>query len=222
MADNVAITAGAGTTVATDDVAGVHYQITKQAFGALDTATLVTATVGMPTNVLDNAARRIGIAGDATDIGRVTRNFILNTFTAAPVADALQLVEQWYNNAAVAATATPAVVPAGKTLRLAGYRIETKSLATVGSVVMRIRANTAGTVVIGSPIVATASCGTNAGATTVAMTGGLDTAQEAFPEGIDLPAGTGVGFSLAGYGPTGVLTLQGVTRFEVWGYEYTT
>ncbi|MDQ3024530.1 MAG: hypothetical protein M3R04_09140, partial [bacterium] len=97
-----------------------------------------------------------------------------------------------------------------------------KSLATVGSVVLRIRANTAGLVVIGSPLVASASCGSNAGSTTVAMTGGLDTAQMAFPEGIDLPAATGIGFSLAGYGPTGTLTLQGVTRFEVWGYEYTT
>ena len=38
MADNVAITAGSGTTVATDDVAGVHYQIVKISTGALDAA----------------------------------------------------------------------------------------------------------------------------------------------------------------------------------------
>ncbi len=161
------------------------------------------------------------VAGDKTDVGRVTRNFILDAFTAAPVADALQSVAQWYNNAAVAATTQPAVVPAGKTLRITGYRIETKSLATVGSVVLRVRANTAGLAVIGSPLVLSASCGTRSGATTVAMTGGLDTAQMSFPEGIDIPAAAGVGFSLAGYGPTGTLTLQGVTRFEVWGYEYT-
>lgn len=48
MVDNVAITAGSGTTVATDDVGGVHYQINKLAFGALDTATLVTATTPLP------------------------------------------------------------------------------------------------------------------------------------------------------------------------------
>ena len=52
MADNVAITAGSGTTIATDDVGGVHYQISKNAFGALDTATLVTASVGLPENML--------------------------------------------------------------------------------------------------------------------------------------------------------------------------
>lgn len=34
--------------LATDDIGGTHYQIIKQAFGPLDTATLVTATVGLP------------------------------------------------------------------------------------------------------------------------------------------------------------------------------
>lgn len=38
MADNVAITAGSGTTVATDDVAGVHYQQVKLVASALDSA----------------------------------------------------------------------------------------------------------------------------------------------------------------------------------------
>ncbi len=154
------------------------------------------------------------------DAGRVARNFILDTFTAAPVADALQSVAQWFNNAAVAATTQPAVVTAGKTLRLFGWRLETKSLATVGSVIVRVRANTAGLVAIGSPLVFSFSAGSIAGATTVAMTGAMGTVTGLFPEGMELPAGTGIGFSLAGYGPTGVLTLQGVTRFEVWGYEY--
>ena len=34
MADNIAITAGSGTSVATDDVSGVHYQRVKVATGA--------------------------------------------------------------------------------------------------------------------------------------------------------------------------------------------
>lgn len=34
MADNVAITAGAGTNVATDDISGVHYQRVKLSIGA--------------------------------------------------------------------------------------------------------------------------------------------------------------------------------------------
>lgn len=154
------------------------------------------------------------------DAGRNTRIFMLDAYTAAPVAEALQSVVQWYGNAAVAGTTTPAVVPTGKTLRLTGVTMSTKSLATVGSAVLRIRANTAGTVVIGSPLVWSCECGSRAGATTVAMTGGLDTVTFTFPDGIDFPAGTGLGFTLAGYGPTGTLTLEGVTRFVVTGYEF--
>lgn len=154
------------------------------------------------------------------DAGRNTRIFMLDAFTAAPVAEALQSVVQWYGNAAVAGTTQPAVVPAGKTLRLIGYQIDYRSLATVGSAVVRIRANTAGLVVIGSPLVFSFSAGSIAGATTVAMTGGFCSTVGAFPDGIELPAATGVGFSMAGYGPTGVLTLEGVTRFIVFGFEY--
>jgi hypothetical protein len=158
---------------------------------------------------------------DLKDAGRNARHFILDTFTAAPVADALQSVAQWYSNAAVAATTTtPAVVPTGKTLRLTSFYLETKALATVGSVVVRVRVNTAGVAAIGSPIAFTFGTGTKAGATTVAMTGGSSEIFGSFPEGFEIPAASGVGFSLAGYGPTGTLTLQGVTRFAVYGYEY--
>lgn len=50
MADNTTLNAGSGgDVIATDDISGVKYQIVKQAFGALDTATLVSATNPMPT-----------------------------------------------------------------------------------------------------------------------------------------------------------------------------
>ena len=154
------------------------------------------------------------------DAGRNARHFMLDAYTAAPVAEAVQSVVQWYNNAAVGGTTQPAVVPAGKTLRLTNYTISTKSLATVGSVIVRIRANTAGLGVLASPLVFSMEAGSTAGATTVAMTGGMDTFSGVFSEGLEFPAGTGLAFSMAGYGPTGTLTLQGVTRFQVFGYEY--
>lgn len=44
MADNVAITAGAGTTIATDDVSTVHYQQVKLVDGTLNSTTVVPAT----------------------------------------------------------------------------------------------------------------------------------------------------------------------------------
>lgn len=47
MADNTTLP-GTGNVVATDDIAGVHYQIIKPAFGALDTATLVSAANPFP------------------------------------------------------------------------------------------------------------------------------------------------------------------------------
>lgn len=36
MADNVAISAGVGTSIATDDISGVHYQKVKMAIGTTD------------------------------------------------------------------------------------------------------------------------------------------------------------------------------------------
>lgn len=52
MADGVPITAGIGTTIATDDISGTHYQIFKLAFGPLNTGTLVEAGVGLPVAVI--------------------------------------------------------------------------------------------------------------------------------------------------------------------------
>jgi hypothetical protein len=49
MADNVAITAGSGTTIATDDVGGgVHVQRVKNTYGVDGTATDVSRTAPMP------------------------------------------------------------------------------------------------------------------------------------------------------------------------------
>lgn len=56
MADNVAITAGAGTTVATDDVAGVHYQRVKLVNGTLDAT---DAIPGDAANGLDVDVTRV-------------------------------------------------------------------------------------------------------------------------------------------------------------------
>lgn len=54
MADNVAITAGAGTTIAADDIGGVQYQRVKNTYGADGVATDVSRTTPMPvTQALD-------------------------------------------------------------------------------------------------------------------------------------------------------------------------
>jgi len=51
MADNVAITAGSGTTVATDDVAGVQYQRVKVTFGTDGSATDASSSNPLPVTV---------------------------------------------------------------------------------------------------------------------------------------------------------------------------
>lgn len=215
---------------ATQPVTGTFWQATQPVSiaatvtvsGPLTDAELRATAVPISAPTLTKNAQ--GAAGLSVqrlhDAGRNSRAFMLDVYTAAPLAEALQSVVQWFNNAAVAGTTTPAVVTAGKTLRLTNWSLSTKSLATVGSAVLRIRANTGGVAVIGSPLVWSAEVGSKAGATTVAMTGGLDWQTGVFPEGFEFPAGTGLGFTLAGYGPAGAAALQGVTRFQVYGFEY--
>lgn len=48
MADNVSITAGSGTTVATDEVSSRHFQLIKLAYGADGSATLVDTGSALP------------------------------------------------------------------------------------------------------------------------------------------------------------------------------
>jgi hypothetical protein len=216
MVDNV--TSNTANTVATDDIGGVHFQRVKIAWGVDGAAVDASATNPMPivhTGALPAGSNMIGWTRDSTDFGRVTRHFILDTPTASPAAEALASVVQWYANAAVAATTTPAVVPAGKVLRVTGMRLATASLAAGGMVVMRLRANTAGVALVTSPLVASLQVGSRA-----AVAALQDHQIVTFPEGIDLPAGTGIGLTHQGYvGATG--TLQSFTRMEVWGYEYT-
>lgn len=61
MADNVAITAGSGTTIATDDVSGTHYQRMKLVDGTLDSTTAIAAGGGV-----ESGALRVTIASDST------------------------------------------------------------------------------------------------------------------------------------------------------------
>ena len=48
MADNVAITAGAGTSIATDDISSVHYQRVKVSHGADGSATDTSTAAPLP------------------------------------------------------------------------------------------------------------------------------------------------------------------------------
>ena len=68
MADNVTADAGAGGAVfATDDIGAVHHPFVKLEFGPLDTATIVTATEGLPVTSENFKLT----ANDGVDIGDV-------------------------------------------------------------------------------------------------------------------------------------------------------
>lgn len=60
MADTITLNAGSGGAVlATDDIAGVHYQIVKLTYGALDSQTLVDTTNRFPTSAAQSGTWNI-------------------------------------------------------------------------------------------------------------------------------------------------------------------
>jgi hypothetical protein len=65
MADNVAITAGSGTTIATDDVSAVHFQRVKLVDGTLDSTAAIPgdATNGLYVNVKASVSQAVTNAG---------------------------------------------------------------------------------------------------------------------------------------------------------------
>jgi hypothetical protein len=72
MADNISITAGAGTTVATDDVSGVHFQRVKLVDGTLDSS---VAIAGDATNGLDvDVTRTVGSDGNSITVTLTVTN----------------------------------------------------------------------------------------------------------------------------------------------------
>lgn len=77
MADNVAITSGAGTTIATDQVGGNHYQIVKLADGTGDSADIIK---GDSTNGLDVDVTRV--TGTVTVDGSGVTQPVSGTVTA--------------------------------------------------------------------------------------------------------------------------------------------
>jgi hypothetical protein len=80
MADNVAITAGSGTSIATDDIAGVQYQRTKLSLGADGTAVDAVAGAG----VVGTGVQRITLASDDPAVALLGT---IDTDTGAMVTD---------------------------------------------------------------------------------------------------------------------------------------
>lgn len=69
MADNVSITPGTGTTIASEDVSGVQHQKVKIEFGGDGVATMVSASDPLPVSATIDTT---GLATDATDDNTAT------------------------------------------------------------------------------------------------------------------------------------------------------
>lgn len=74
MADNVAITAGSGTSIAADDIGSVFYQRVKVAHGADGSATDVSSASPLPVREGGATATLANVGGSATSVTLIASN----------------------------------------------------------------------------------------------------------------------------------------------------
>lgn len=151
MADNVAITAGSGTTIAADEVVDgtlgtVKAQFVKLMDGTLDgtTKAAITAKATQGAGALQTQ--------DFKDSGRVTIALTAEVAGAATTEGLLTLTES--RNGAATGTASSKVITSGKRIRFQSVQIGVESLGsgtTPQRVYLRLRVNTAGATVVSSP-----------------------------------------------------------------------
>ena len=152
---------------------------------------------------------------DLKDAGRNQVHFYTLIPVLSSATDTLQSLTGTKAGLAVTATTTPAVVTAAKTLRITRLAATYIATATSGYGTVRLRFNTGGVVVIGSPVAATMAVGSGTPATANA-TG----AEEAtLSDGWEFAAGTGIGISVQGFAAV-TATAVGYVLVSVTGYEY--
>jgi hypothetical protein len=118
MADNIAITAGSGTTIATDDIGGTHYQRVKQGFGADGTYTEVSTANPYPV--------RTAPVGQGTIQSLPTPTTNGAALAAAPTAPAPSAIRFYLNSSDasvtyVLASSAPGSAPAAGTTNTATF-----------------------------------------------------------------------------------------------------
>ena len=133
----------------------------------------------------------------------------------ATATDTLQSLTGTKSGATVVATTTPAVVTAGKTLRITRLAATYVATATSGYGVVRLRFNTAGVVAVTSPVAATLAVG----AGTPATANSAGQVEAVVAEGWEFPAATGIGISVQGFA-AGTAAAAGYVMVSVTGYEY--
>jgi hypothetical protein len=152
---------------------------------------------------------------DLKDAGRNLTTFYMPTQIISTATDTLVSLSGYKSGAAVAGTTTPAVVSAGKILRINMIIMTYIAVTTGGTIHFTLRANTGGTVVIGSPEVFEYALGSPANTAGVSQTVVMP-----IPDGLEFAAGTGIGVSMQGFGATGTAAAVGYGMIAIKGYEY--
>ena len=223
MADNTTINSGSGgDVIATDDIGGVKYQRNKVCWGADGSVNDTSAAAPLPINVTTLPTLTKGTQGstglstqDLKDAGRNVTNY----FHALPIittaAEVMQSLTGYKGGIAVAATVTPAVVTAGKTYRVQKIVLTYIATATMGSMLVNLRANLAGVAIVTSPLVHSWVVGTSA-----ATAGVSTTVTIPFPDGLEFAAGTGIAVGVTGLNATQAAAIVGYAQVSILGYEY--
>jgi hypothetical protein len=153
------------------------------------------------------------------DAGRNQTNFFMAAPILSTATDTLMSLTGYKSGAAVAPTTTPALVTAGKTLRVTSITITYVTIVTTpGAVKFTLRANPSGVVLIGSPAVRNFIVGEPSGIAPVA--GKYNTVTFPIPDGMEFPAGTGIGMSMVGLNAAGVAAALGFGHCTIDSYEY--
>ncbi len=179
-----------------------------------DDSTTVNPVVG-PTLTKGTQTSTGFAVQDIKDAGRNQTNYYMTLPIVTTATDALQSLTGYKSGAAVVATTTPAVVTTAKTYRINTISITYVGIATAGTVKFTLRANPTGIVAITSPAVAAWVLGAAAAVAGVSQTYDL-----VLPDGLEFPAGTGIGVSMVGLSATQVAAAVGYGQICIQGYEY--
>lgn len=154
---------------------------------------------------------------DLRDAGRAPVTYYMAAPVASTATDALLSLTGTKGAATVTATTTPAVVTTGKTLRVQRLWLTAIASATTSATaIIRLRYNTGGVVTATSPVLANLAV-----AQPGAVVGLANTEDATWPDGLEVPAGTGLGITVQSYvGASASATGAPFVVAGFSGYEY--
>lgn len=197
-----------------------NFPATQPVSLATNTPTLAQGTNSIGT--VQQAALTKGTQGatgvttqDLKDAGRTPVTYYSLIPVLATATDTLQSLTGTKGGATVAATATPAVVTTGKTLRIQRLWATYIATATTGYGLVRLRYNPAGVAALTSPVLLTLAIGSSA-----PVTANSAASEDApVPDGLELASGAGLGISVQGFAAATPAAV-GYVLVGVSGYEY--